>query len=1157
MRFGILGTLSIDDDHGSVALTGAKPRQVLALLLVHANRDVPAATLIDGLWTEPPKSALNALQVHVGKVRRVLEPATELTAAERLTTTPTGYRLHVPPDELDAFVFEQRLADARAAAAAGRLGAADAAYRRALALWRGRALEEFDGELWAHAEQARLGALRTTAVEEHVDVLLADGRETEVVAELEAELARDPSRERQAAQLMIALYRSARQLDALDVAQRVRRHLAEEHGVEPGDALRRVEHLVLTQSSELTRRPVMETGVALPLAARRGADALFVGRIPELAMLDDVWREVEAGTTRFVALTGEPGIGKTRLACRFAQRAYDGGAALVLWGRCPAHESAAFRPFVEALTPLVASMDAMTMSNRLGDAALALATLIPAARDRAVEASTGAGRAQQFDAVAALLADASAEHPVLLVIDDVQWADISSRALLDHLGRRADLGRVLVLLVARDAQGSALAPMERADRLIALEGLAEDDIAQLVAIDAATAPAGGELARALRERTAGNPLFVEQLLRNRDDEGELHSIGAYPDPMRAIIDRRVRSLAPDVVQVLEVAAVAGRDFDEHLIADACGVDVGVARDALAVATKARLIDAVDDPRVTHAFVHELVRQVIYDALGSEVRAERHDAVAAALESVDGRDATVLAELARHCTASHDRVRLQAAIRYEQRSAEVAAEMLAFEDAARHYEQAVTLLARVDPRNRGLHCDLLLGLSRMRFLAGEPAASKIAYLSTVEVARELGEWERLAAVAIGGSGWTQQFWAPYGTVATEAVALLEESLALAPPGDSALRAGALARLAEELHFADDTDARDAYARAALECARRVDDPATTADALQSVLRSTWAPDNVDERIALSREMLEAATRANRGALAATAHGRLATGLFEIGDFAQADAHIEQMGGLLPRYGEPTHKNWWWGMRGARALMVGDFDECERLMAEAAIVAPEIFGWEQAYAGVMCVLAVERDRTTELLPIGEDFVAQYPQIHAWRAGLACLLANAGRPDAARTRFDETVAAGLDLIRRDQNFLFCFAALAETASIVGALPTARAVYDALLPYRDHWVVLGDGFVVWSHVERLLGVFARSMGDLERSEEHLRRALGLHRAASATALVTRTEFELGRTLLLQGHDADAARLFDEARVVAERLGQAGLLRGLAQTRQPADDKS
>ena len=193
--------------------------------------------------------------------------------------------------------------------------------------------------------------------------------------------------------------------------------------------------------------------------------------------------------------------------------------------------------------------------------------------------------------------------------------------------------------------------------------------------------------------------------------------------------------------------------------------------------------------------------------------------------------------------------------------------------------------------------------------------------------------------------------------------------------------------------------------------------------------------------------------------------------------------------------------------------------------------------------MCVLAVERGRAHELVPIGEDFVAQYPHVAAWRAGFACLLANAGMVDEARVQFETVAAGGLDTIRRDQNFLFCFAALAETASIVGAIPTARAVYEALVPYRDHWVVLGDGFVVWTHVERALGVFARSMGDLADSEEHLRRALAFHRDAESAALVARTEYELARTLLLL-HRLDEARdLFGAARTVAARLGQVTLV--------------
>jgi DNA-binding SARP family transcriptional activator len=231
MHFRILGPLEVSDQDRELALGGLKQRSLLALLLLHANEIVATHRLIAELWGEaPPATASKSIQVYVMRLRREL-------GAERLTTRAPGYVLHVKPEELDVAVFERMRVEARRSEPAR----AAEKLRAALGLWRGPPLADLAYESFAQAEIGRLDELRLAIVEERVDADLACGRHADVVGELEALIAANPLRERLRAQLMLALYRSGRQAEALEAYRAVRRELADELGLEPGEQLRRLE----------------------------------------------------------------------------------------------------------------------------------------------------------------------------------------------------------------------------------------------------------------------------------------------------------------------------------------------------------------------------------------------------------------------------------------------------------------------------------------------------------------------------------------------------------------------------------------------------------------------------------------------------------------------------------------------------------------------------------------------------------------------------------------------------------------------------------------------------------------------------------------------------------------------------------------------------
>jgi predicted ATPase/DNA-binding SARP family transcriptional activator len=306
-QFSLLGPLSISSDGVPLALGGQKRRALLAVLLLEANRVVSSDRLIDALWGEdPPETARNTIQVYISQLRKLLPEGA-------LETAPPGYRLVVDPETVDLTQFLRLNDEGRAALAARDAATASDLLRAALGLWRGAALADLAWEPFAHAESVRLEELRLSALEERIEADLALGRHGPLVGELERLVAEHPLRERFRAQLMLGLYRSGRQADALAVYQRARKTLVDELGIEPSESLRQLERAILAHDPSLN---APQAGPPSPRPVPTPPTPLL-GRERELAALSDLVRREDV---RLVTLTGIGGIGKTRLALELVRR---------------------------------------------------------------------------------------------------------------------------------------------------------------------------------------------------------------------------------------------------------------------------------------------------------------------------------------------------------------------------------------------------------------------------------------------------------------------------------------------------------------------------------------------------------------------------------------------------------------------------------------------------------------------------------------------------------------------------------------------------------------------------------------------------------------------------------------------------------------------
>ena len=669
LGFRVLGPLEVvRDGHQVVELGAPRQRAVVAALLLQANHVVPLTRLIDQVWgDDPPPGASGSLQAYVSNLRRALEPdRAPRETARVLRSQPPGYLLVVEPCHYDAARFERLAQKGRALLTRNRPQAALDLLTEGLALWRGPALAEFTGERFARAEAVRLEELRVVATEDCIQARLTMGEHGLLVADLQHLVTEQPLRERLWGFLMMALYRSGRQGDALGAFRECRRTLVEELGIEPGPDLQRLEHDILTQAASLEwRTPVDEqavrpVGVVAPCRSMEPAKETpvvslepacsLVGRDDQLARLDAALTRALAGEGQLVLVAGEAGIGKTRLAEEFAKHAAERGAEVV-WARCHEGEGApAFWPWVQALRAVVSPRPLTEVEQVLGPAMTSLLPLLPERREAPIPpggfAEAAEARAHVYQAVTTLLLGVADHRGLVLVLDDLHWADVPSLQLLEFLAAQLGRARLLVLVTFRDpesemAEGlaSTLGALARLSAVqhIVLNGLAPRHVSQLIAEATGSDPSEA-VVDAVHSRTDGNPFFLTELIRLLESEGRLAQSDAasalasqVPTGVRDVIRRRVRRLPQQTNALLTIAAIIGRDFDLRVVEAVAGLDDETALDRVELALITGIVTESPDAVGRFRFSHELVRETLYEGLSAMRRAQLHSRVGEALE----------------------------------------------------------------------------------------------------------------------------------------------------------------------------------------------------------------------------------------------------------------------------------------------------------------------------------------------------------------------------------------------------------------------------------------------------------------------------------------------------------------------------------------------
>ncbi|WP_406298115.1 AAA family ATPase [Embleya sp. NBC_00888] len=732
LTFRVLGALEAWDGDRPADLRGPRHRAVLARLVLARGHVVPVDRLIEDLWHgESPHRALGSVQTFVSHLRRALEPdRAPRTPSTVLVTAPPGYAFRVGTDEVDAWRFEALVHRAGGLLAAG---AAEEALREltaALDLWRGPAYAQFADEPWARPEAARLEELRLVAVERRAEAGLAIGQASGIVPGLEAHAAAHPLREESWRLLALAMYRCARQGDALAVLRRVRTALREELGVEPGARLQRLEADILAHAAELDAPAAVSTSAGpatgaaapreVPNTAQAADEATEDGFVPRTTTL--IGRTVETATLLAAAkradgrlsvalVSGDPGEGKTALTEHVRELlAAEGWRAA--WGRCPESGGApAGWPWTQMLRTLAAVSPPDEETARV---------LAPLLADSFVPVGDqAAAKLMLHQAVVGYLARATAETPWLLVLDDVHRADEETLALLCHLATDRDAaGRVLLVVTYRhnevgDLLADALARLARCGpERIELTGLAPEAVADLVR-GAVSAAIDEDTVRAIVDRTAGNPFYVLETARVLAAEGAHAAVSEVPVGVRDVIRRHVAGLPKAAQEVLKQACVLGRDIDVDVLLAQGNADEDTVLDAVESALLTGLLVEPDAGQLR--FTHALVRDTLYEDLSQLRRARMHARTAEAIEAVRPRD---VAALAHHYLASASRATAAKATHFARLAALDAEIHFAYREAAQLWRGALTAFERSGAADDAARKEMEAGVERSLAQSGD-------------------------------------------------------------------------------------------------------------------------------------------------------------------------------------------------------------------------------------------------------------------------------------------------------------------------------------------------------------------------------------------------------------------------------------------------------
>jgi len=898
------------------------------------------------------------------------------------------------------------------------------------------------------------------------------------------------------------------------------------------------------------------------------AGSIFVGRVSELDELRRGLGDVLAGRGRLFMLVGDAGIGKTRLADEVAIKAVEQGAR-VLWGRCWESGGApAYWPWMQALRTYIADVGPAILTRQLGARARDMAQILPELRPR-LEAEAAPliepdqARFQLFDATTTFFRNLAQQEKIVLILEDLHAADQPSLLLLQFLARELRSLPMLIIATARpvdrasdQAINDILAAIAREGRRLLLPALSRDDVAEVLG-RASPAPLKSDTIDAVYSATEGNPLFITEvlhLLAMNTDAGshDLH----LPVALRTAIRQRIEPLPPAAREIMEIAAVIGREFDvsvlervwERRASQTARRDVLL--DALEEALFAGVIKRVPNTVARYIFSHVLIRDTLADDLPRATRMGIHRQVGEALEEIwAANPAPHLAEIAHYFVCASPDGEIDKAVDYTRRAGDRALSLLAYEEAVQHYDPAREVLALRPglplPQDAVTRCELLLSLGDGLWGVGDLLRARETFQLAVDNARALvtsiGQKAAAAMMARAALGFCGRQQRAHVVFDEAVVRLLEAALKALGEEDNPLRARMLARLAYALYLQPDSfDRRAELCREAVAVARRCGDVLTLRWVLNDWRWALWGPDTIEERLRIADELVQLAERSGDREMILGEHAWRLVDYLELGDIAAVDGELETYIRLAAEMQRPWFEWYISRFTSMRHLLEGNFAEAERINDEA-LHSPKRSQQQDAvliYGTQQLNIRIQQGRLAEIETAVQSYAAQYPAVTIWRYVIPYVYAELGRAAEARAELDRLVPNARAAWRSDYAGLQAAAFMTETCTFVADTERAAVLYAQLLPYEDRCVVIGYGIACLGSVARYLGMLAATIGDLDAAAKHFEVALRVNTRMRARPAVAHTQFHYAKALLLQGEVERARALIEPALAAARAIG-------------------
>jgi tetratricopeptide (TPR) repeat protein len=702
---------------------------------------------------------------------------------------------------------------------------------------------------------------------------------------------------------------------------------------------------------------------------------------------------------------------------------------------------------------------------------------------------------------------------------------------------------VLILGCYRDTEvgpelAETLAELARdpaVDR-IALKGLSGPDISQLLP------GAGDDLVASVHAETEGNPLFATEIARLIEAEGTRPMSGTrlrIPEGVSEAIGRRLGRQSQRCRDVLTVASVIGRDFDADIVALASERDEDGVLRALEEAVDAQLVADTGEGGGRLRFSHILVRDTLYNAMGSPRRARLHRAVAAALESRWAANIEPhLAELAHHYLEGGPAV-ADKALAYVARAGDRAAAQMAYEEAARHYATALEVIETTASAEAGETGELLVSLGEALSRAGSATEAKEALRRAAGVADREGRADLLARAALEYGG--RFAWARAGSDPA-LVPLLQRALTAVGPGDSTERVRLLGRLAGALRDEPLVDHRTRLAEEAVEMAGRLGDPATLAFALEGHFIAVEGPDNPGMGVELGARLVALGEEIGDQERVFAGHDHLSHSVWQMADRPALDVELDTLSRVAGELRQPSQR---WAVGTCQtmlALMEGRLADAERLIRETKALGEPATGWNATVTERIALFVLRREqcRLGEVEETIRRSVHEYPALLRFRCALAHLYAETGNERGLRAVLDDLLARDLAREHRDAEWTFSIALLADPCAVAGDTDAAARLYTLLLPC-ERLYAQAPVEAVFGAAARGLGVLAAVLERWDDAERHFEVAMEIERDMRARPWLAHVQHDLARMLRARGSAGDGERadeLVQEAAGTFRELG-------------------